>query len=74
MIREIVIGIADPAVIDPSCAAVPSIRSALHVEQNRSAAFDAEFRRGRLLDTQFFDGLRRKRHRGNSENTCLIDR
>src|SRR5438046_10399859 len=73
MVGEIVIGIANTAVIDPGRSAVPGVGTALHAQQDRSSAFDAKLRGGCLLHAQFLNGVRRKCNRRNTENSSLID-
>ena len=49
VVGEIVVGVAEAVVIDPSCASVPSIRTAFHVHKYRSSTLHTEFGRGGLL-------------------------
>src|SRR5205823_7280076 len=72
VIGEIVVGVADPAVIDPGCPPVPTIRAALHIQQNWRSTLDAELRRRGFLYAQFFDRIWWKRYRGYTKNACLV--
>ena len=73
MVSEVVIRVANPAVVHPCCSSVPGVGAALHIEQDRRPALNAKLRRRCFLHAQFLDCLRRERNRRNTKNSGLVN-